>query len=114
MCGLVVSLNFLEQWGVGSSACAALFFTRCGSYVDGVGCWADAVAGFASVGVHRVVAERALCGLVCGLAWGSQGMAPRRGAWGKGTSRGRVGRAQSVRAEGEAVVAPGAYIRFSI
>jgi hypothetical protein len=30
MCGLVVSLKFLEQRGVGSSACSALFFVGAG------------------------------------------------------------------------------------
>jgi hypothetical protein len=61
MCGLVVSLKFLAQGGVGSSAHFTLFFVWCGSSAGSVECRAGVVAGCAGVGVHRAVAERALC-----------------------------------------------------
>ena len=41
------------------------------SYAGGVGCWVDAVAGYAGVGIHRVVAEggvRCWTGIVAGYA----------------------------------------------
>jgi hypothetical protein len=40
-------------------------FAQCGNYAGGVGCCTCVVAGYAGVGVHRTVAERA----------------PRRGTW---------------------------------
>jgi hypothetical protein len=54
-----------------------------------------------AVGSHKAVAERALRGR---WAWGPTGHG----------EAGRVGWAHNVSAEGEAVVAPGAYIRFLI
>jgi hypothetical protein len=35
---------------VGSSACSALFFARCGSCAGEVGCWAGIVAGCVDIG----------------------------------------------------------------
>jgi hypothetical protein len=60
-----------------------------------------------SLGFHRAVTERA-------LGVGPTGHAPRQGACGWRTSRGAWGGVHNVSAEGEAVVAPGALIRFLI
>jgi hypothetical protein len=76
--------NFWSR-GVCLSARSALFFTRCGSCTGEVGRWTGTVAGCVDAGVHRVVAGRALRGR---WAWGPQGTAPRRGAWGGRTSQG--------------------------
>jgi hypothetical protein len=46
------------------------------SSTDEVGYWADIVAGCAGAGVHRVVADRALCGR---WTWGPSGTAPEVG-----------------------------------
>jgi hypothetical protein len=86
---------------VGSSARSALFFARCCSCASRIGCWAGAGAArvgsgvWQALGVYRAVAERAL-------------LARRQDMWA------RVGWGQSVRGEGEAMVAPVAHIRFLI
>jgi hypothetical protein len=57
-----------------------------------VECWADTVAGCAGAGVHKALAERALCALGVGHT-------------GHDVEAERVGRAQSISAEGEDLAA---------
>jgi hypothetical protein len=59
-------------------------------------------SSYTSTRVYRSVYERALRGC---WAWGPQGMALRRGTWGRKNQLGRVGWVLSVGAEGETVVA---------
>jgi hypothetical protein len=82
---------------MGSSVRSTLFFARCGIYAGGIGCWPRVGAR-----VHGAVAEKALRGVL--------GVRPTR----HDAEAGRVGRAQSVSVEDEAVVAPGAHIKLLI